>query len=218
MDRNGLEKTSEQYVSVIGSSYLFPIASLLDALLDLDTGGGNEVQASSKENGYSVAIIVIAFLMIESAVNRAQYLRKVLKPHNPYNFVRTCYPQSEWAEKVRELSVLRDVIAHNHLWEAHFTWDDEAGMKLVGKPQRQEGYGDGKFDEVVDTDSRLTKILGLNVFPTRINYSDVKTVLKTTVDFLLFLKDQDRRILGNIASERVRHRGKLEPFFEIVRS
>src|SRR3989344_848989 len=114
MDELEIVEGTEDYVSVIGTSYLFPIASLLDALLDLDPSGANEVQTSSKENGYSVAIIVLAVLMVESFVNRAQYLSpQAPRSHNPFEFVRFRYPHSEWADKVRELSVVRDVIAHN---------------------------------------------------------------------------------------------------------
>ena len=207
---------TDDYVSVIGTSYLYPIASLLDALLAFNPKGPNEVQASSPENGYSVSIIVLAVLLIESFVNRAQYLLpKTSKPKNPYKFVESHYPDSGWVEKIRELSVLRDLIAHNHIWEATYGWGEEIDMKLVKTPIKQTGYGDGKFDDVVDLDSRLTKSLKLNVFPTKINYLDVKIVLKTTVDFLLFLESQDLRIV-NISSQHVRHKGKLTSFVGVV--
>src|SRR3989344_8539750 len=100
MNKSGSAEVAEDYVSVIGTSYLYPIASLLDALLVFEPKGPNEVQASSVENGYSAAIIVLTVLMIESFINRAQYLfAQTSGPRNPYDFVRYCYPNSGWEVK-----------------------------------------------------------------------------------------------------------------------
>lgn len=206
---------TEDYVSVIGTSYLYPIASLLDALYKFQPKGPNEVQASSPENGYSVAIIILTVLMIESFVNRAKYLYSVTaKRRELYRFVQSRYPDSGWGEKIKELSALRDIIAHNHLWEARYGWSEEIDMKLL-ESKKLMGYGDSKFDEVAESGSRLTRLLRLNIFPTRISFSDVKVVLKTAVGFLLFLEEQDHRIL-HFSLERVRYQGKLRMFVDVV--
>jgi hypothetical protein len=34
-------------------------------------------------------------------------------------------------DSLEELFVVRDAIAHNHVWEAQYSWDDQNEMKLV---------------------------------------------------------------------------------------
>ena len=109
--------TPENYVSVIGISFVHPITTLLEALESFDPKGPNELQASPFENGYSVAVIVLTVLMLESAVGRTQYVRNE-KSENPVKFIRSTYPDSGFADEIEELFVIRDVIAHNHIWVA----------------------------------------------------------------------------------------------------
>jgi hypothetical protein len=185
----------EEYVSIIGMSYLHPISNLLETLDSFNPGGPNELQASSLENGYSASIIILTALLVESAISRTQYIRGDNAPQKPVKFVRVVYPDSGFAETIEELFVVRDVIAHSHLWEAQFQWDEISGIKLVSTPLLRDGYGDEKFRRVIDVSSRTTRKLGVNVFPTRISRTDAVIILKTAVDFLLFLENEDRRYI-----------------------
>jgi hypothetical protein len=204
----------EGYVSVIGTSYLFPIADLLGELNSLNTKGPNEVQASPRENGYSTAIIILTVLLLESAISRTQYVRGEKPPKKPLEFIKNNYPGSGYSESLEELFVLRDVIAHNHLWEAKFYWDENMGMKLLAAGII-EGYGDTKFKKVRNSTSRMTRLLNLNLFPTRICRSDCITVLKNATEFLLFLEDKDRNYIY-LSPQYVMYLGKLRPFVDIV--
>jgi hypothetical protein len=73
----------EGYLSIIGMSYLHPVTSLLEILEDSSPRGPNEVQASSYENGYSAAIIVLTVLLLESVLSRTQYMRGDKPPKKP---------------------------------------------------------------------------------------------------------------------------------------
>ena len=132
------------------------------------------------------------------------------------NFVRTTYPISGFVDKIEELFVVRDVIAHNHVWEAQFQWDDEGGLKLMSTQLRQ-GYGDTKFRRVIDGSTRKTRRLDLNVFPTRICRVDAIAVLKVAVDFLLFLENEDRRYFY-ISPVSVEYHGHHISFVDLVSS
>jgi len=115
---------------------------------------------------------------------------------------------------LEELFVVRDAIAHNHVWEAQYVWDDQAGMRLISAAL-EEGYGDTKFKRVSDMARRKTHRLSINLFPTRICYEDAKIVLKTATEFLLFLENEDRRYV-DISSQYVKLGECLEPFVDLL--
>ncbi len=205
-----------EYVSIIGTSLLFPITSLLEILDSRNPQGPDEVQASSFENGYSAAMIVLAILLVESTISRTQYIRGKKPPEKPVDFVRKAYPNSGFADKLEELFVVRDVIVHNHVWEAKFISDVNLGMKLVSAELR-EGYGDKKFKKVLNPNNRTTCQLNINLFPTRICRLDAVTVLKNVLEFFLFLESQDRRYIY-ISAQYVEFKGVPILFKELVES
>jgi hypothetical protein len=207
----------EDYVSIIGMSYLHPISALLEVLQSSNLRGPNELQASAPENGYSAATIILTVLLVESAIRRTQYIRNEQLPkQSMIDFVRTTYSTSGFVDKIEELFVVRDVIAHNHVWEAQYTWDEQVGMRLIAA-QLRDGYGDAKFRRVLDTNSRKTRQLGINLFPTRICRNDAVVVLKVAVDFLLFLENEDRRYLY-ISQQSVKFDGNYVLFVNLVSS
>lgn len=203
----------EGYVSIVASNFIFPIISLFESLEDTSSYPPNEVQASPMENGYSLAIVTLSVLMVESAISRTQYVMKINPPQKPLTFIKEYFP-SEMFQKVEELFVIRDIIAHNHVWKASFFWDEQGKMKLVDA-QLVEGYGDKKFEKVVDDNTRTTKILGLNVFPNRICRTDVVTVLKAAFDFLVSLENKDRNNFS-VSALIVKHKGSVIPFSKFI--
>lgn len=202
------------YVSVIGTSFLFPITCLIEALDSISPSEPNEVQTSSLENGYAVGIIVLTVLLLESTIHRTQYVMGRLTAENASAFIRNNFADSGCADKIEELYVLRDVIAHNHIWEAEFIWDDTIGMKLISA-DLQEGYGDRKFKKVIDTETRKTRILGINLFPTRIYRADALIVMRTVVEFLLYLERKNRNFI-DLSSQPVKYHGEMIYFKDLV--
>jgi hypothetical protein len=210
---------SEGHISIIGTSYLYPITTLLENLKSLEPKGNNELQASSYENGYAVSIIVLTVLLLESIVARVK-LHKVhesMNSRSPVEFIRIAYPESGFENKITELFVMRDVIVHNHVWEAEFTSDSQGEMVTVGNPKLQSEYGDKKYKNATDSFIRKTQLLRLNVYPTRICYSDVLIVLKTAVEFLLFLEKEDRNYIY-LSNQRVTYQGQRVFFVYLVKN
>jgi len=210
-----LNYAPEGYVSVLSTAYFFPITALLEKLTPLKLNEPNEVQTSNIDNGYSVSIIVLSVLLLESAIGKTQFVQNKQPPMRPVEFVASEYPQSGFSDKIEELFVVRDVIAHNHLWEAQFQWDDQLGMKFVSPPVLRSGYGDPKFRRVIDPSDRTTRLLGINLFPTRIHRADATIVLKTTVEFLLFLQSQNKSYTY-MSPSTVRFNGEAVSFVDLV--
>jgi hypothetical protein len=211
-----ISNDTEGYLSIIGMSYLHPITSLLEILEDSNPRGPNEVQASPYENGYSAAIIVLTVLLLESVLSRTQYMRGDKPPKKPLDFIRTVYPTSGFADTIEELFVVRDVIVHNHVWEAQFRWDETVGMKFISA-QLAGGYGDAKHKKVLEPSNRLTRLLGINLFPTRICRDDAVIVLKSAVELLLFLESEDRNFCY-ISPQPVKYKASIIQFSDLIRS
>jgi len=171
----------QDYVSIIGVNYLYPICRLLEELDSLNSSSSNQVQTSNVENGYSVVIIALTLFLLESFINRNRYDVQDNAKIPSLKFMRTIYPNSCLVDNLEELFVVRDVIVHNHVWEARFNTEGEA-VELIFADLRK-GYGDKKFNRVINPTNRKTRQLGINLFPTRICRTDVEIVLKNAKEF-----------------------------------
>ena len=210
-----IDQTGTGYVSVIGFSYLYPLIDLLDKLLRLE-GSPNEVQASSQENGYASAIIVLSVLMVESAIARAKCDMKIEKPKSALQFMRSRFSQYPGLPILEELFVIRDAIVHNHLWQARITWTQNWDMKLQSA-EKWEGSWDSKLSLVLDPETRKTKILGLNLFPTRIAKDDAILVIKRAAEILQFIEANGSPLV-DVSDQDVEFRGHLVSFVDLVSS
>lgn len=202
------------YVSIIGFSYLDPIAILVEKLMSLKKRGPNEVKASQPENGLSSSIIVLSVLLLESAIARVKFESKSPELKGAFNFMKTRYPSFKKLGELEELFVIRDTIVHNHIWEARFSWDDEAGMRLLAA-EIWEGSGDKKLNNVLNKDTRKTKTLGLNLFPTRISTNDAQVVLREVFSFLQFIEENGSQFI-NTSNQYVEFCGDYILFEEFV--
>jgi len=181
---------SDGYLSVIGTSYIHPITTLMETLKALDPQGPNEVQASSNENGYSAAATVLSVLLCESALTRTQVIRHEKQCH-PADFLNSAFPDSGLNTQIEELFVVRNAIAHNHVWGGQYASDWNEGMRLK-EVRMRSGRQDSKYQRAANIQDRTTRILGLNLFPTRICFRDAIISVRTVTDLLIFLESKDR--------------------------
>jgi hypothetical protein len=207
-----LPREPERYVSFIATNFLFPLTKLLEALDEFENEGPNEVQSAPLENGFSIGIIVLAVLLTESAIGRTQYTMGITQPR--YAFIKKTFPDNDLPGRIEELFVLRDIIVHSHIWEAGVYWDENFEMKLI-KAEKTRGRDDGKYTNSVDKKTRLTRLLGLNVFPTRICRSDAIKVVKSVMDFLLTLEKKDPNYF-RISNQWVKYNGSVVRFTDVV--
>jgi hypothetical protein len=205
---------SPNYVSVLFVHLLQPIFDLFELLERFDPKGPNEVQAGMVENGYAVSVVVLSALVIESAINRTRYVRNEPRRESAVDTLKRL-GASELADDIEEVFVLRDIIAHNHIWAAAIRWDNTSGMTL-DSAEKLAAYGDQKFDRVVDPKTRATRRLNLDAFPNRIHRATAVTVLKKTVEALKYLEGLDRQYVYLSQPWHVARGKKLVPFYSWV--
>jgi len=157
--------------------------------------GPNEVQASHNENGAAVAIIVLAVLSIDSALGRTRYVREENAREHAVKTLQRLNAGG-LADDIEELFVLRDAIAHNHLWEGSILSDPEKGLRY-SSVQKLPGYGDEKSARTVDEETRQTHRLHLDVVPRRMHRQTAVVVLRKCVEVLRFLQRKDLNYLGS---------------------
>jgi hypothetical protein len=217
------ESQVQGYVSVIGSSYLHPISKLLESLEKLSPKEPNQVHTSDLDNGYSVSIIVLTVLLIESTLNRTQYIKRkkfeepIEKGRNsfkPIEFLKKEFTGNPIVEEIEEIFVLRDTIVHNHLWEANVYWDKESKLRL-NNAQIINDFGDTKYKTVKNTETRMTNKLHLNLFPTRICRGDCIITLKKAVELLLLIENIDRNYCY-ISAQYVEYKNSPILFVDII--
>jgi len=218
MTKQSTEDALDQanYVSIIGFNYLQPILTLVEGLNRCNVGSPNEVQCSPIENGFSVSIIVLTIHMLESLIVRAKY---DLGPaahtaRNALEFFRQQFPKCIHTPQLTELYVVRDAIVHNHVWEAKFDCGAYGGMSL-GWARPMKGYGDPKWSAVIDLNSRKTKLLGLNLFPTRICRSDAVIVLKEATAVAEYLEQNGSKLV-NISNQWAWLNGRMDRVVDII--
>jgi len=110
-------QSNSNYVSVLFVNLLQPIFDLFELLEQSDPKGPNEVQAGMLENGYAVSVIVLSALVVDSALNRTRYVLNEPKRESAVDTLRRL-SAGDLAHEIEEVFVLRDIIAHNHIWTA----------------------------------------------------------------------------------------------------
>jgi len=208
------EIQGHDFVSAVFIRLLQPIASLCEQMLSLKCGAPNEVQAAVHENGYAISIIALTAFLLEGACARSRYVSGSQKERCSAADTFRDLGEDAIAEKVEEIFVVRDAIAHSHLWTAKVS-STENELRFVGAPTRLPGYGDKKFEANVDLSSRLTRKLNLHVFPTRIDRATAVAVLRECAEALHCLESKDRWFVC-LTPQSVRYVGKLVPFYKWI--
>jgi hypothetical protein len=151
---------------------------------------------NGSENGHAIAVVILGVLALESAINRAGLVHydRQLDTHgkleSALGYLKTKLDAHECADwdcpmklldtkALFDVFVVRDVIAHNHLWSGEFVEDASGNWNAEREPQPEPGFGDVKYRQYVDLATGLTKNLALNVVPTRVWRKDAYLVLQT---------------------------------------
>lgn len=103
------------YVSAVFVHLLQPIADLCDRMLQLRCDEPNEVQTSPRENGYAISIIALVAFLLEGACGRARFVSGSDQERFSAADTLRHFGGNELADKVEEIFVVRDAIAHAHL-------------------------------------------------------------------------------------------------------
>jgi hypothetical protein len=208
---------NDSMVTIVGSSYFEPISVLLENLKKYDNGKSGEVQSGYYVNGYACSICLLSVVCLESYVMRVRFINKATQAEidktSVPEYLANLYPDFPLIEEVREIFILRDLIAHNHLWEIYFLWDDDKG--IMPQSVKKRSTGDRKYRSAVDTGNNMTQKLGLNINPVRIDAADVTKVLHTMWRTMIFLEKKNRSQCY-VSHLFVKHNGKRVKFGEVI--
>lgn len=189
------------YITIIGPSLMQPICTMLEKLIELPLGEGETISHRPDERGYSISICLLLAVMIESFIMRARFLNSqdpASSERTIAKFVSKKYPNLTRLDELIEILIIRDVIAHNHLWKIESTGDTNIWMDLLNKEidPLTEIQIDKKYNQLVDVNSGTTKNLGLHVIPTQINRTDAVKVLKVVIYTLDYIDNKENFALG----------------------
>jgi hypothetical protein len=176
-------------ISVLGSNLLEPTFDLINMLQRIDPTTPNKMQSSVVEHTYSAAIILLCATSIESCIRRIQYLHKD-RTWNLFEYAEAAFSDYDHLDHLNELLAVRDSIAHNHLWLSTVLFTPPDGFSRL-RTKRVPGSGDKRLNAVLNSRTRRTKILRLNLRPTSLSRLDVSIILKVASDFLFYLETKD---------------------------
>lgn len=184
------------YVTILTANWLIPIGELWNSLVSKDPVRPSDVQTSPPENGLSIGLVIMTVLFLESALHRTYYIMKSREElsnskeeFRSIEFFKAHFDEG-LSKILEELITVRDVVAHNHIWECK-TQDDLSGLKLVSEFVKFSG-GNKRFSRVVDEETLKTRKLGINIIPTRIWRGDARKVLVESYKILEYLENIDR--------------------------
>ena len=192
----------QKYITVIGSNFLaFVIWDLVEesfATYQNTDFAKKRFQTSIWEHGHAAAAIILSVIGIEAYRNRIYFLEKRGIDRRSSVTSHLCnilakksisFPTSKLKPLLEEVFVVRDVIAHNHIYQVNVYYD-QGWMMLGHKQKLLEGYGfDSKYKSSVNPRTKKTKLLKLNVQPAKIGFEDIFTVL-VVIDLLIKIMQQ----------------------------
>ena len=183
-----MDHKKQKVLTIVGASYVEQIVpDLVEKCFDaykIRDLTKRMFQVSPHENAYATASILLTAIAIESYVNRVKYLRREQIKRIPTHryisrvlgSVNKKFPVDMFEQMLRDVFILRDVIAHNHVYSINVGFDSSWNM-TSHRQKLQAGYGDPKYKLAVNSRTRKTRLLGLNVQPSKISFHDLYIVL-----------------------------------------
>ena len=189
---------SEQIITVVALAYCQPIADLVERMLEQPAGKVMAARLTHRENGYSLSIVLLLVVMLESLVGRVSDLQarkgtmgKVrARDLSVPDYLASLKSTFGLRKSLTEVFVLRDAIAHSHVWTLTVS-DHEAHGLILCSANLSETYGSRKQARIVNPRTRRTSILGLNVVPSAVGRREVAKVFDVvwrTLDFLVRMR------------------------------
>jgi len=201
-------------ITVIGFAYLQPISDLLERLLEKSISKAGPAGVSDHENGYSAATILLLVALLESFTARLRFVRKsegVSGSLSTPELLPKFFPALDIEDDLVEVCLVRNVLAHNHIWHMDVSDFPAVGAPTLATPKELGFHTNKEYEHVVDVSIRRTRKLSLNVTPTLVDRSDVRKVFKVVWSTLEFMHAADFRHTP-LAGRTVRFQGQRRQF------
>lgn len=205
-------------ISVIGFSYLQPITDLLENLLKKPLSGKGPAGVSMHENGYSASLVVLLVALLESYTARVRFVRRsecIAGNKSTPDLLSEYYPSLPTKDELVEVFLIRNVLAHNHIWHLDVSDFDNLGAPTLATPQELGFHTNKHYEQVVNVETRTTRLLELNISPTSVNRTDVRKVFYVvwrTLKFMNNISFSDTPLAGST----VRFRGGRFKFEDLL--
>jgi hypothetical protein len=218
-------ETLDNLITVVGGAYFQPITDLVVRLQTLSPEASrDEVHVSPRENGYAAAICLLSVVALESFLMRVRYFKHGEPTPSALNMFRYLYPAYPRKDDVAEAFVVRDLLAHNHLWEITYKWEEEDNSTQLLEALHSFGMKDAKYKDYVDAADRRTKGLRFHVLPSRVDRRDAATIVKVVWEALEYMDADDHTACPaspgfvKFGKEMVRFRDLVQRFYEWANS
>lgn len=190
MTKTAPSKIRQKLVTVVTANYVdLLVPDLLEKSFDAYQRKDftkRHFQVSVIENTYATAGIVLILLAFEAYRNRIYYLEKKSVHRGKlaedlssiFKLKDNAFPEDLFRDIFTEMTIVRDVIVHNHLYEVEIV--NDGNWDMISHRQRLlKDYGDHKRlnSGLVVEQTRKTKNLKLNVQPAKIGFEDLYTIL-----------------------------------------
>jgi hypothetical protein len=211
----------DKIITVTGSAYFQPILDLSERMIQRERKKLVAGRIGGLENGYAISIVLLLVVALESYVGRVSYLQSRLATGGRPKTNRTSIPDYlaqlissfRLQKSLTEIFVLRDAIAHGHVWELEIS-DHAAHGQVLHKATLLPGYGDYKYKVALNPKTRRSSIGGLNLLPSAVGMNEVVKVLDLVYRTLDFLAKKN--LLERAAfNYRGRFQGKLFDFWTL---
>lgn len=219
LERSASRRMSENIITVAGSSYFQPISDLVERLLQRERRKVVAGRVGYPENGYALSIVLLLVVALESYVGRVSYLQREepkvgkKKGTSVPDYIASLRKSFGMQKSLTEVFVLRDVIAHSHVWELTVS-DHAVHGQVLRAAALLPGYGDYKYKVVINPRTRRSSVLGLNLVPSAVGIREVHkvfTVVWRTLEFLAKSRLLERAAFAHYG----RFRGKPFEFWEL---
>jgi hypothetical protein len=158
-------------------------------------------------------------LCLESFIVRLAYLRGGTTAGGTQlkalAFFEKQYPKYHSLQKLREAFVLRDLLAHNHLWEIE-SKTNSSGEEVITRALLHPCFGDPKLKASLNLATRRTRSLRLHAIPTQVGREDAVKIHETVYQALKWMEDDDINIC-QASNLRVHFRGRYREWHEVIR-
>lgn len=205
-------------ITIVGSAYLQPIADLLEKLLKRPLSGVGPAGTSMHENGYSAALVVLLVAVLESYTARLRFVRiaeGIGGNLGTPELLAKFFPALPTRDELVEVFLVRNVLAHNHVWHLNVSDFAAAGSPTLATPEELGFQTNKHYEQVVDVSARQTRGLRLNVNPNTVDRSDVRKVFDVVWRTLRFMNAQNFSHTP-LAGCTVGFRGKHRQFEDLL--
>ncbi len=166
---------SQELASDVALEWLRALEPQLAAIL---SSGLAAEAVTQLDRGHAMACIALLAFALEAAGARL-VMAEVVPAAESLEAIAATLADDDRREELDELLVLRNSVAHGHVWRVKHEWGPGAGESTVDR--RAYGREDARYRRVVPAGSTTTRRLGLHVVPGEVTADDVQRCIPVVV-------------------------------------